>query len=63
MIGNLLKPGGVNDTLAVVAVGDVAEPIVGAEGTPLVDPDDELRIGICLFYLTSLHLIFDLART
>ena len=42
----MLKEGAVNDTDAVVEVGEVAEPIVGALAGPLVAPAEELRIGM-----------------
>jgi hypothetical protein len=43
----------VNVTLAVPFPA-VAVPIVGAVGTPLVDPEAEVKIGMRRFYLTYL---------
>jgi hypothetical protein len=56
VIGSLLKLGAVNVTDAL-ALPAVAVPIVGAVEGPLVEPADELRIGMYLFYLTLLHVI------
>ena len=53
VIGNLLKLGAVNVTLAVPSPA-VAVPIVGALGTPFADPEAEVLIGIRRFYLTYL---------
>jgi hypothetical protein len=52
-MGSLEKLGAVNVTDAE-ALPAVAVPIVGALAGPLVEPDEELRIGMCLFYLTYL---------
>lgn len=62
VIGSLLKLDAVNVTEAEPALA-VAVPIVGAVGEPLVEPDDELRIGICVFYLILFLPIVDLTRT
>ena len=62
MIGNLLNEGAVNVTLAVVDVGDVADPIVGAVDGPLVEPCAP-RIGMVLFYTTLVLLIVGPAHT
>jgi hypothetical protein len=51
----------VNVTLAVVEVGEVALPIVGAVEGPLVAPAEELRIGMYLFYLTLKMCFFALS--
>jgi hypothetical protein len=45
VIGNLLKEGAVNVTLAF-PLPAVAVPIVGADEGPFVAPADELRIGM-----------------
>jgi hypothetical protein len=51
VIGNLLNEGAVNDTDTTPPDPPDADPIVGAVAGPLVEPDEELRIGIVLFYL------------
>jgi hypothetical protein len=48
VIGNFENEGAVNVTLAVVDVGDVAVPIVGALGAPFAAPALLPRIGIFL---------------
>jgi len=53
LIGSLLKEGAVNVTDIAPDPPSVAVPIVGTPGVPLAEPDDELRIGIALFYLTN----------
>jgi hypothetical protein len=64
VIGSLLNEGAVNDTDIVVPVPkSVAVPIVGADGAPLVEPADEPKIGIGLFYLTLALPIVDLVHT
>jgi hypothetical protein len=50
VIGSFENEGAVKETDAV-ALPAVAEMLVGAPGTPLFDPEDELRIGIFLLYL------------
>jgi hypothetical protein len=47
VIGSLEKEGALNVTLAVVEVGEVALPIVGALAGPLVEPAADVLIGIC----------------
>jgi hypothetical protein len=53
LIGSLEKLGAVKDTLAVVDVGDVALTLVGTPGAPLVEPEDEVKIGMGVFYLKT----------
>ena len=59
VIGSLENEGAVKVTDAEVPES-VAVPMVGAVGTLLVEPDDELRIGMCLSYPTLVLLIVDL---
>jgi hypothetical protein len=51
VIGSLLNPGAVNVTDIAPPPPSVAVPMVGTPGAPLVEPDEEVRIGIGLFYL------------
>jgi hypothetical protein len=54
VIGSLLNEGAVNDTDTTPPEPPDAAPIVGTVAGPLVEPDEELRIGIVLFYLKCL---------
>jgi len=50
VIGSLENEGALNVTLAVVEVGDVAVPIVGAPGAALAPLENDPRIGMFLLY-------------
>jgi len=51
VIGSFEKLGAVNVTDIAPPPPSVAVPMVGAPGAPLVEPDEEVRIGIHQFYL------------
>jgi hypothetical protein len=53
VIGNLEKPGAVNVTEIAPPPPSVAVPIVGTPGAPLVEPEDEVKIGMGVFYLKT----------